>query len=126
MGLTFGLFWVWALARTVLLGATDAPDFFTAGAGVFSGVIEGVTFFGARRTAYGSAVAGRVNSGRGRMGLLTVPPIKEPVPLELEPNAGFVELPSAEGGRAAVDDAVEAVDAVLDPRDFADCDFAGV
>ena len=108
----------------MLLGATD---FFTVVvAGVFSGVMEGVTFLPARRVAYGSAVAGLVNSGRGRMGRRTVPPINEPVPVGFADNADFVALPDiADGGRAVVDDAVDALDAVLEPRDFADSDFTG-
>lgn len=110
----------------MLLGATD---FFTVvAAGVFSGVMEGVTVFPpARRTEYGSAVAGRVNSGRGRIGRRTVPLIKEPVPLGFDATADFVResADKADGGRAVVDDAVDALETVLEPRDIADCDFTG-
>jgi hypothetical protein len=89
-------------------------------AGVFSGVMEGVTFPG-RRTAYGSAVAGLFNSGR-RTGRRTVPDINEPVPVEFF-SADFVDSPDmAEGGRAGPDEAVERFDVVLAPRDLADCD----
>ena len=60
------------------------------------------------------------------MGLRTVPPMREPVPVGFDANADLVELPErAEGGRAVAEDAVEAVDAVLEPRDFADCDLTG-
>jgi hypothetical protein len=106
----------------VLFGATD---FFTAAAGVFSGVIEGVTVFAARLVAYGSAVAGRTSSGR-RIGLRMVPPMSEPVPVGFDDSADLVELPSADGGRAVDDDAVETFDVVLEPNDFEDCDFIGV
>lgn len=125
-GLTLGLFCVWARGRTVLFGATDF--FAVVAAGVFSGVIEGVTLpVPARRTAYGSAVAGRANSGR-LIGRRTVPLISEPVPVEFF-RADFVDSPDiAEGGRAGPEDAVDAFEVVLAaaPRDFADCDFAGV
>lgn len=103
-----------------------AADFFTVGAGVFSGVMEGVTFFAGRRLAYGSAVAGRANSGRGRIGRLTVPPIKDPVPEGFDPKADFVEPPGTADGLTVLEDAVEALDAVLELSDFADCDFMGV
>jgi hypothetical protein len=60
------------------------------------------------------------------MGRRTVPPISEPVPFELAPNADFVaEFPRDDGGRAGPDDAVDAFDAVLEPRDFAERDFTG-
>jgi len=121
IGLTLGLWCVWARGRVVLF----ATDFFTVVAtGVFSGVIEGVTFLAAR-LPYGSAVAGLASSGR-RIGRLAVPLINEPVPFGFAPNADFVaEFPSADGGRARPDDAVEAFDVVLEPRDFADADFTG-
>ena len=107
----------------VLLGATD---FFTVSlAGVFSGVIEGVTFLPpARRLAYGSAVAGLTSSGRGRIGRRTVPDMSDPVPAPVDDIADFVELPKAEGG-LALEDAVEAFDAFLDVKDLLDCDFTG-
>jgi len=108
----------------VLFGATD---FFTVvAAGVFSGVMEGVTFpVPARRTAYGSAVAGLVSSGRGLIGRRTVPPMSEPVPVEFF-RADFVASPDiAEGGRAGPEDAVDAFEAVLAPRDLEDCDLTG-
>jgi hypothetical protein len=118
-----GLFWVSARGLTVLFGATD---FFTVGAGVFSGVIEGVTFLTGRRVSYGPAVAGLVSSGLGRIGRRTVPLIREPVPLGFDPNADLVELPeSPDGGRAVAEEAVDALDVALDPRDFADCDLTG-
>lgn len=99
--------------------------FLAVGAGVFSGVMDGVTF-PARRTAYGSAVAGLLNSGR-RIGRRTVPDIKEPVVVEPF-KADFVDSPDmAEGGRAGPEDAVDAVEVVLTPApdDFADADFTG-
>jgi hypothetical protein len=88
--------------------------------GVFSGVMEGVTFPG-RRTAYGSAVAGLFNSGR-RTGRRTVPDISEPVPVEFF-SADFVDSPDmADGGRAGPEEVVERFDVVLAPKGFADCD----
>lgn len=122
IGLMLGLLCVCARARAVLLGATD---FFAVAAGVFSGVIDGVTFFAPGRLAYGSAVAGLVNSGRGRIGLRTVPPISEPVPVEVEASADFDDPPDRADGGRAVEDAVDALEAVLEPRDFADNDFTG-
>lgn len=125
IGLTVGLFWVCDRGRAVLLGTAG---FFTVGAGVFSGVIEGVTF-PARRAAYGSAVAGLLSSGR-RIGRRIVPDISEPV-LVGPFRADFVDSPDiAEGGRAGPKDAVDTVDAVemvlaLAPRDFAEIDFTG-
>jgi hypothetical protein len=108
----------------VLFGATDF--FAVATAGVFSGVIDGVTLsVPARRTAYGSAVAGRVSSGRGRIGRRTVPPSNEPVPVEFF-KADLVDSPDiAEGGRAGPEEAVDAVEAVLEPKDFVNCDLTG-
>jgi hypothetical protein len=109
----------------VLLGATDL--FAVVAAGVFSGVIEGVTLpVPVRRVSYGPAVAGRVNSGLARIGRRTVPAINEPVPVGLDANADFVELPKEEGGRATEDDAVDAVETVREPSDLDDCDLAGV
>jgi|TARA_R110002003_G_scaffold296_7_gene18663 hypothetical protein len=107
------------------LGATD---FFAVGtAGVFSGVMDGVVLpvpGTARRTAYGSAVAGLVSSGR-RIGRRTVPLINEPVLVGFF-NADFVDSPDiAEGGRAGPEDAVDAFEAVLAPNDFVDADFTG-
>jgi hypothetical protein len=95
--------------------------FFAVGAaGVFSGVIEGVTLPG-RRTAYGSAVTGLFISGR-RTGRRTVPDISEPVPVEFF-SADFVEsVDMAEGGRAGPEDSVDRFEAVLVPKDFADWD----
>jgi hypothetical protein len=88
--------------------------------------MDGVTFFAPGRLAYGSAVAGRVNSGRGLIGLRTVPPISEPVPLEFEASADFDDPPDrADGGRAAADDAVDALEGILEPIDFAGNDFTG-
>jgi hypothetical protein len=124
MGLTLGLFCVCARGRTLLFGATDF--FAVVAAGVFSGVIDGVALpVPARRTAYGSAVAGLVSSGRGRIGRRTVPPINEPVPVEFF-NADFVASPDmADGGRAGAEEVLDAFDAVLAPRDFVDVDFTG-
>jgi hypothetical protein len=109
------------------LGATDFFAVVAAAAGVFSGVIEGVTLpVPARRTAYGSAVAGLVSSGR-LIGRRTVPLISEPVLVPVEFfNADFVpSLDIAEGGRAGPEEAVDAFEAVLAPRDLVDCDFTG-
>jgi hypothetical protein len=87
--------------------------------------MSGVDFPG-RRTAYGSAVTGLFNSGRGRIGRRTVPDISEPVPVEFF-NADFVDSPDmAEGGRAGPDDAVDRFEAVLAPNVLLDCDLAGV
>jgi hypothetical protein len=126
-GLTLGLFCVCARGRTLLFGATDFLVVVTAG--VFSGVMDGVTLpLPARRTAYGSAVAGLVSSGRGRVGRRTVPLIREPVldPIEFF-KADLVDSPDiAEGGRAGPDEAFVTCAAVLDPRDFDDTDLAGV
>jgi hypothetical protein len=125
-GLTFGLFCVWARGRIVLFGATD---FFAVviAAGVFSGVMDGVTLpvpVAARRIAYGSAVAGRGSSGR-RLGRRTIPPINEPVPVEFF-RADLVASPDiAEGGRAGPEEAVDTLDAVLALRDLTECDLAG-
>ena len=107
----------------MLFGATDF--FVVVAAGVFSGVIDGVTF-PARRTAYGSAVAGLVNSGRGRIGRRTVPPIKDPVPVGFFKADLVDSLDIAEGGRAGPEDVVDVLEAVLGPKDLADCDLAGV
>jgi hypothetical protein len=109
----------------MFFGATDF--FAVAAAGVFSGVIDGVTLpVPARRTAYGSAVAGRVSSGRGLIGRRTVPDMSEPVPVEFF-KADLVDSPDmAEGGRAEPDEAVDALEAVLAPNDFDDCVLAGV
>jgi hypothetical protein len=124
-GLTLGLFWVCARGRALLFGGTDF--FAVAATSVFSGVMDGVTLpLPARRTAYGSAVAGLVSSGRGRVGRRTVPLIKEPVPVEFF-KADLVDSPDmAEGGRAGPDEAFDTVDAVLAPRDFDNCGLAGV
>jgi hypothetical protein len=117
-GLTIGLFWVCARGRAVFFGT--AGFFVVVAAGVFSGVREGVTL-PARRTAYGSAVAGLLNSGRF-IGRRTVPDINEPVPVELF-RADFVDSPDiADGGRAGPEDAVDRFEVVLAPKDFADCD----
>jgi hypothetical protein len=126
IGLTLGLFCVCDLGRTLLFGAADF--FVVATAGVFSGVMDGVTLpVPARRTAYGSAVAGLVSSGR-RIGRRTVPLINEPVPVEFF-NADFVASPDmAEGGRAGPEEAVDAVDvveAILAPKDLVDADLTG-
>lgn len=51
-----------------------------------------------------------------------MPPIKEPVAFPV--RADLVEPPNPDGGRP-VDDAVDAVDAVLEPSDLADCDLTG-
>lgn len=119
-GLTVGLFWVFDRGRAVFLGIAG---FFVAGAGVFSGVIDGVTFPAARRTAYGSAVAGLFSSGR-RIGRRTVPLINEPVLVGFF-NADLVDSPDiAEGGRAVPDDGVEVV-LVLALRDFDVIIFTG-
>lgn len=69
-------------------------------------------------------MAGRANSGR-RIGLRTVPLIKEPVPVVLAPKTDLVELPRADGGLAVPDDATDTLDATLEPRFFDDCDFGG-
>jgi hypothetical protein len=117
-GLTLGLFWVCDRGRAVLFGT--AGFFAVVAAGVFSGVRDGVTL-PVRRTAYGSAVTGLVNSGRF-IGRRTVPDINEPVPVEFF-RADFVDSPDmAEGGRAGPEDAVDKFEAVLAPRDFADWD----
>lgn len=117
-GLTCGLFCVCARGLELLFGT--AGFLVAVGAGAFSGVMLGVLFPG-RRTAYGSAVAGRFNSGR-RTGRRTVPDIKEPVPVEFF-SADFVDSPDmAEGGRAGPEEAVERFDVVLAPKDLADCD----
>jgi len=123
-GLTFGLLLcVCDRGRAVVFVVVG---FFVAvGAGAFSGVMSGVDFPG-RRTAYGSAVTGLFNSGRGRIGRRTVPDISEPVPVEFF-NADFVDSPDmAEGGRAGPDDAVDRFEAVLAPNVLLDCDLAGV
>ena len=102
-----------------------ADSFFVVvAAGVFSGVILGV--LPARRTAYGSAVAGLFISGRvGRVGRRTVPDISEPVPVELF-SVDLEDSPDmAEGGRAGPEDE-ERFEAVLAPIDLLGCDFAGV
>jgi hypothetical protein len=125
IGLTLGLFCVCARGRAILFGATDFLA--VAATGVFSGVIDGVILpVPLRRTAYGSAVAGLVSSGRGRIGpRRTVPLIKEPVPAEFF-RADLVDSPDmAEGGRAGPEDAVDAVEVVLAPRDFDDTDLTG-
>jgi hypothetical protein len=59
-----------------------------------------------------------------------VPDIREPVPTPLGAKADFDDpdadpLDIADGGRAVVEDAVDAVDAVLEPRNFAETDFTG-
>ena len=59
------------------------------------------------------------------MGRRTAPLINDPVPDAFEESTDFVELPSAEGGRAVPEEAVEALEAVLDPKDFAEDDFTG-
>ena len=104
----------------LLLGITDFLA--VVAAGVFSGVIDGVVLPvppAARRTAYGSAVAGRGSSGL-RIGRRTVPLIKEPVPVEFL-SADLVDSPDmAEGGLAEAEDAVDVLDAVLPINDLAD------
>ena len=128
-GLTFGLLCVCALGRAVVLLGTTIDFLAVAAAGVFSGVIDGVILppapapAPARRTAYGSAVAGLGSSGR-RVGRRTVPDINEPVPVEFFKADLFDSPDMADGGRPV--DAVDALDAVLGPSDFADCDFTGV
>jgi hypothetical protein len=124
IGLTLGLFWVCDRGRATLFGAT--VFFVVVTAAVFSGVIDGVTLpVPLRRTAYGSAVAGLVSSGR-RIGRRTVPLINEPVPAEFF-SADLVASPDiADGGRAGPDDAVDAFEAVLlAPSDFVDVDLTG-
>jgi hypothetical protein len=106
----------------VFLGTADF--FATVGAGVFSGVMESDTLPD-RRTAYGSAVAGLLISGR-RIGRRTVPDINDPVPVEFF-NADLVDSPDmAEGGRAGPEDPEDKFEAVLDPRFFDDCDDCDV
>jgi hypothetical protein len=52
--------------------------------------------------------------------------MRDPVPVGFDPSADLVEVPErAEGGRVVADDVEEAVDAVLEPRVFADCDLTG-
>jgi hypothetical protein len=99
-----------------------AADFFAVvTAGVLSGVIAGV--LAPERTAYGSAVLGRVISGR-RIGRRTVPLIRDPVPVELF-KADFVESPDiADGGLACPVDAVEVV-LELELNDFDETVFTG-
>jgi hypothetical protein len=100
MGLIFGLGPGPAAAldfgRTVLFSTTD---FFVAG--VFSGVMVGVTFFAGLRLAYGSAVAGLAISGfRGRrIGAAMREP--DAAALDEAPNPDLDEvLPDmADGGR---------------------------
>lgn len=80
------------------------------------------------RTAYGSAVAGLLSSGRGRIGRRTVPDMSEPVPVEFF-SADFVDSPDMpEGGRAGPEDDADAdmVEAVLEPIGLLSCGFAGV
>ena len=123
-GLTTGLFCARDCERAALelVGPTDFFNDFTAG--VFSGVVvvEGVILV--CRAAYGSAVFGLFNSGR-RIGRLTVPPINEPVPVELF-RADFVDSPDmADGGREGPLDADETLDVVLAPApsDLVDSDL---
>ena len=60
------------------------------------------------------------------MGLRAVPPIREPAPLGFDPRADLLEDPErADGGRAVLEEAVDAVDAVLEPRLLAETDFTG-